>query len=78
VSKDGRVLVSQVLKRKERDQNDYYDTYAFLKNSAGEWIKKKINPDKVEIKDRMMLSGNGRRLFWNRWPEESGINSPLH
>jgi hypothetical protein len=60
------------------DKDYYYDAYAFLKNPAGSWIKKKINPDNVKIKDRMMLSGNGRRLFWNRWPAESGINSPLH
>ncbi|MEW6237432.1 MAG: hypothetical protein AB1656_18780 [Candidatus Omnitrophota bacterium] len=84
-SDDGRVIAVRQAKRYNEiyEYTVSYDLYVFIKNSKGEWIKQKVNPEGVELEgtDAMqdiLLSGDGSTLLWIPSKLYSGVDSKTY
>lgn len=71
-SDDGRAIAAQIIKKMDGRYNPISsDAYIFIKNELGKWNQYKINPDSIEVRMYMLLSGDGKKLVWIPSPNSS-------
>lgn len=63
ISENAKVVVIQSAK-KYTETSVFYDLFVLMQNTSGEWVQHQVNDPELEVRDGILLSGDGTKLFW--------------
>lgn len=74
ISENGKVVAVQSYKYTSPNNDNYYDAYIFIKNSANQWAKHQINTEDQDVQPDIHLTEDGTQLIWI--PADFGSSVP--